>query len=292
MNVLANIEFMPPINPAKLAASRERHAGSGVKLYARVRGEVPNFAAFALESEPLSMLFTSKVGKEDGIVIGFGTNAKQIDTHDASAVEAVVRKFLPGVTVTETIAYDWHLDPWSLGTWCVLRPGQMTKYLATLREHEGLVYFAGGDIALGWRGFIDGAIESGNQVAHQLLAHLAGRSRPTTSETRDAGTIPPEGFATGDDALRQCAVCHPHDASGQHGVGPNLHGVVGREVASAPGYPFSPALKALGGRWSPEQLDAFLTSPGAQAPGTKMAFSGIADTAKRAALIEALSRLR
>lgn len=292
MNVLANIEFSPPLDPAKLAASRERHAGSGVKLYARVRGEVPNFAAFALESEPLSMLFTSKVGKEDGVVIGFGTSAKQIDTHDASAVEAVVRKYLPDVTVTETIAYDWHLDPWSLGTWCVLRPGQMTKYLAKLREPEGLVYFAGGDIALGWRGFIDGAIESGNQVAHELLARLAGRSRPTARETGDAGAVPSAEVARSDDALRQCAVCHPNDASGQHGVGPNLRGVVGREVASAPEYPFSPALKTVGGRWSPEQLDAFLTSPVTRAPGTKMAFGGVSDAGKRAAIIEALSRLR
>jgi cytochrome c len=75
-------------------------------------------------------------------------------------------------------------------------------------------------------------------------------------------------------------------------VGPNLRGVVGRELASAPGYAYSEALRARGGHWSAAELDAFLASPARRVPGTTMAFGGIADPAERAALIELLSKLR
>jgi monoamine oxidase len=291
LNLLGRIEFSPPLAPAKLAAASERHAGSGVKVYARVRGETPNFAAFAPESEPFSMIFTGETGAAGGVLIAFGTRPDKIDVHSAAAVQAEVRKFMPQLEVAETIAYDWHLDPFSLGTWCILRPGQMTKYLAALREPEGLVHLAGADFALGWRGFIDGAIESGNAVAHEVIARLGGRA---TAEAHGAPAATARADATGSDvdALRTCTVCHPTDASGAHGVGPNLRGVLDREVASAPGYAYSEALRTRGGRWSPAELDAFLASPAERVPGTAMAFGGIADPAERAALVELLSKLR
>jgi cytochrome c2 len=95
-----------------------------------------------------------------------------------------------------------------------------------------------------------------------------------------------------EDGLRRAfTVCHPSDASGQHGVGPNLRGVPGRKIASVPDYPFSEALRSLDSTWSPEQLDAFLANPLKRAPGTKMAFGGVASASDRAALIELLSKI-
>jgi monoamine oxidase len=294
MNVLGRIEFSPPLAPAKLAASQQRHAGAGVKVYARVRGETPSVAAFAPESEPFSMIFTGETGKQGGVLIAFGTSAGKIDVHSAAAVQAEVRKFLPELEVTDTIAYDWHLDPYSLGTWCILRPGQMTKYLAALREPEGLVHLAGGDFALGWRGFIDGAIESGNAVAHEVIARLADGGAPAARAENGAepGHAGISATAPAPSALRTCAVCHPTDAAAGHGVGPNLNGVVDREVASAPGYSYTTALRARGGRWTAAELDAFLANPSARVPGTAMAFPGIQDPVERAALLELLAKLR
>ena len=276
MNVLAKIEFSPALDPAKLAASRERHAGSGVKLYACVRGEVPNFAAFAPEAEPLSMIFTSEAGKEGGVLIAFGTSPKQID-NSASAVAPFVPAGYHGdrdERLRLAPIRRWHLVP------------ARRRHLAAARARR-LVHFPG-DMALGWRGFIDGP-SSGNQArtnCWRLGPHHAA------SEAPGATPLPAAELAGGEDALRQCAVCHPSDASGRHGVGPNLRGVVGREIAIAPEYPFSPALQSLGGHWSPPRLDAFLTNPLTHAPGTKMAFGGVANEENRAALIEALSKLR
>lgn len=282
MNVLEKIQFVPALRPAKLAASRERHAGAGIKLYARVRGELPPLAIFAPESEPLSSIFSMGEGRHGTELVAFGTDPRRLDAHSASAVQNFLRRFLPDVEVLDTVAYDWHLDPWSLGTWCVLRKGQATKYLAALREPHGRVHFAGADWAMGWRGFIDGAIESGTRVAQQVVTQLDDRVAPT------AGAGPAEEQA----ALRQCAMCHPTEASGVPGVGPNLRGVHGRPAAGDPGFAYSEALRGRGVRWTDAELDAFLTDPAAYAPGTSMPFAGLKDPAARAEVIRILRDLK
>ncbi|MCP4037281.1 MAG: FAD-dependent oxidoreductase [bacterium] len=292
MNVLANIDFAPALHPDKIAASRERHAGAGVKGYIRVRDELPPIVMFAPESEPLASIMTMTAGASESggytELVAFGTDPAKIDMHDKSAVQAALRKFLPDAVVTQTLAYDWHLDPYSLGTWCVLRKGQMSKYLAALREPHGRVHFAGGDIALGWRGFIDGAIESGTRVAREVAAQLSGRGRSPVAAAAHAAQHP----GAAEVAFQQCAICHPTDESGRAGVGPNLRGVAGRPMASDPSYAYSQALRSKKGVWTDEELDAFLADPAARAPGTLMPFAGLKDPADRAAVIRFLHKLR
>jgi cytochrome c len=95
--------------------------------------------------------------------------------------------------------------------------------------------------------------------------------------------------ASGESEYRACAACHSIDKGGSNRVGPNLHGIVGRAVASAEGYGYSAALKAKGGVWDEAALDAFLTNPRKAVPGTKMAFPGLSDNARRKALIDYLA---
>ncbi|MFJ3842364.1 FAD-dependent oxidoreductase [Streptomyces sp. NPDC090054] len=59
------------------------------------------------------------------------------------------------------VGWDWTNDPHAHGTWFTLRPGQLMKALPDLRTTEGRLFFAGADSGSVWRGFIDGAIESG-----------------------------------------------------------------------------------------------------------------------------------
>jgi cytochrome c len=89
----------------------------------------------------------------------------------------------------------------------------------------------------------------------------------------------------------QCAVCH-QVKPGANGIGPSLAGVVGRKIASAPGYSYSPALKKVAGSWNDATLDTWLTSPAKFAPGTKMTFAGYPDAAKRKAVIAYLKTLK
>jgi cytochrome c len=83
----------------------------------------------------------------------------------------------------------------------------------------------------------------------------------------------------------KCSGCHSLD---QNRVGPKLRGVVGGQVASMADYDYSPALKKLGGVWTPERLDQWLQGPQAMAHGSKM-FSQVSDPAQRKAIIAYLS---
>lgn len=107
-------------------------------------------------------------------------------------------------------------------------------------------------------------------------------------------------FAGGDHARGQavfekCYACHSV-VPGEKGLsGPNLYDVVGRAVASEPGFAYSEALKALRRRgypaWTPAALDAFIEAPEDIAPGTAMTFDGLASAQERADLIAYLADL-
>ena len=91
--------------------------------------------------------------------------------------------------------------------------------------------------------------------------------------------------AMGEQVFKRCVACHTIDAGGANGIGPNLHGVVGRAIASHAGFSYSGAMKAKGGVWDEAALDAYLTEPMKALPGTRMAFAGVIDPADRKALI-------
>ncbi|MBT3700108.1 MAG: c-type cytochrome [Alphaproteobacteria bacterium] len=88
---------------------------------------------------------------------------------------------------------------------------------------------------------------------------------------------------------KKCAACHSFAEGGKNKVGPNLFNIVGRDKAAAAGYSYSAALKALGGKWTVEDLNAFLTKPKVFAKGNKMSFPGLKKGKDRANVIKFLS---
>jgi cytochrome c len=92
--------------------------------------------------------------------------------------------------------------------------------------------------------------------------------------------------AKGQATFAKCTSCHTINAGGANGIGPNLHGVVGEGIGQGVGgFAFSDALKSKGGNWDFDKLDAWLTSPKAFAPGTKMTFAGLSKPEDRANVI-------
>ena len=104
-----------------------------------------------------------------------------------------------------------------------------------------------------------------------------------------AGIAAPAAAAEIDGAKlfkKKCTICHRLDETGKKKVGPNLWGVVGRPIGSAPGFKYSKGLgKHAGKTWTEENLNAWLTKPRAFAKGTRMAFPGFRKAEQRAAVI-------
>jgi len=81
----------------------------------------------------------------------------------------------------------------------------------------------------------------------------------------------------GKKVFNKCKACHKLE-EGKNGVGPSLHGLVGRPVASIDGFKYSDAMKAFaeGGKvWDEAALTQYLADPKGVVPGTKMAFAGL-----------------
>jgi monoamine oxidase len=172
LNCLVDIDFTPALSASKQRVSRARHTGSGTKVYARIKGRAPVFLGHGTYDMPLNFLWTEYDDRDSQVLVGFGASPRTLDITNERAVIAAVQAFVPDARVIESFGYDWNSDPYARGTWCMYRPNVLTQDLRELQRAEGKVHFCGSDIADGWRGFIDGAIESGLRVGQHVASQM------------------------------------------------------------------------------------------------------------------------
>ncbi|HUF55156.1 MAG TPA: cytochrome c family protein [Thermohalobaculum sp.] len=110
-----------------------------------------------------------------------------------------------------------------------------------------------------------------------LATVLAAGAVATTAPAQEAGDA-----EAGEKVFRKCMACHTVE-EGQNRVGPSLHGVVGRDVASVEDFSYSDAMLAWGeGKtWDAELLDTYLEDPRGVVEGTTMIFAGLKDEEDR-----------
>ena len=63
---------------------------------------------------------------------------------------------------------NWGSNPYSKGTYIVFKPGQLTNYGSLLRIPHNRIFFAGAERS-SWVNNMEGAVESGEQVADQIV---------------------------------------------------------------------------------------------------------------------------
>jgi cytochrome c len=126
-----------------------------------------------------------------------------------------------------------------------------------------------------------------------------------TTETADAAPAAPEMVALeitdasgaqlsgnptqGQRIFVQCATCHSVNA-GENRVGPSLHGIVGRQAGTVPGFRYSEANRTSGITWTEQELFTYLENPQARIRGTIMAFGGLRRPQDRADVIAYLKQ--
>lgn len=172
VNTWADIEFEPKLEGAYAHMAKEQQAGESTKIWALVGNQEQPFYGVGL-STTIKWLATEYQIPEGNLMCGFGCEDAQLDVEDPEAVAAAVRELLPGADVVATDAHAWNRDEFSNGTWMAYRPGQVIAYSHGLQRPLGRLTFAGSDLASGWAGWMDGALESGQRAAEHVLGMLA-----------------------------------------------------------------------------------------------------------------------
>ena len=143
-------------------------------------------------------------------------------------------------------------------------------------------------------------VEAAKQAQEEAMAPAesegegeGGEGEGASGEEADAGPDPAVMVAQadpadGEKAVRPCVACHTFEAGGPNKVGPNLHNIVGAEVASNGDFSYSDAMVEHGGQWTIDRLWAYLQDPRGVVPGTKMTFGGVRKDEDLAAIIRHL----
>ena len=120
-------------------------------------------------------------------------------------------------------------------------------------------------------------------VIEGAVEETAGPAEMSMAEALNAMPAA-ELIAAGEKIFSKCQSCHSIEAGGANGIGPNLHGTMGKAVAGHPGFAYSAELKAHGGTWDWDNMNEWLKNPKGYVPGTKMSFAGLSKIEDRAAV--------
>ncbi|MCE6999015.1 FAD-dependent oxidoreductase [Saccharothrix sp. S26] len=164
VNVWRNITFSPALPAAHREATT---AGMGVteerKLWIDLAKPSYRFVAESPEGRGDPFCYIGRFNDGDPVV------AFTVDTtfneNDGDAVERAIRRIIPEAKVRDYVVTNFAKDEFALGTGGYRQPYQLIRLHEKLQQPHGRVKFAGSDIANGWNGYIDGAIEDGLRVA-------------------------------------------------------------------------------------------------------------------------------
>ena len=96
----------------------------------------------------------------------------------------------------------------------------------------------------------------------------------------------------GERLFAPCRACHSLDPAEQGRPGPNLAGLIGRNIGGDTAFDYSPVLRKAredGLRWDTQRLETFLADPEEMFPGLWMSMRGIEDSAERQSLVRFLA---
>lgn len=176
VNMWSSITFTPPLSEVHLKAAKQGMAiRNSTKMWLHVRGNTDRVSATWPVGSAISAL-RSEVRLPDGqqILVAF-TQRPDFDLGDRDLIERTLADALPGAELVDLIAQDWGQDEFSQGASPFQWPTQLSTMVPQLQQPSGRLLFATSDIANGWSGYIDGAIESGI-TAGRMAGHLVNRS--------------------------------------------------------------------------------------------------------------------
>ncbi|KAI8940970.1 hypothetical protein NX059_002220 [Plenodomus lindquistii] len=182
LNVLADITFDPPLSQGKLAAAKIGNINQTVKVHAEISNkDLRSWTGITFPHNELHYAIgdgTTPAGNTHIVCFG-GQNKHMNPEVDISQTQrAVSSLFTPShydnasLEIKRLVFHNWSKDEFAKGAWFFSPPGLLSAHLEDMRARHGNVVFANSDWALGWRSFIDGAIEEGNRAAMEVRKEI------------------------------------------------------------------------------------------------------------------------
>ncbi|HET7690049.1 MAG TPA: FAD-dependent oxidoreductase, partial [Nocardioidaceae bacterium] len=185
------IDYEPPLPAARDQLTQRVPQGSSIKclaVYETPFWRTDGLSGLVLDCDgPVSMVIdASPEAAGPGILVGFyeGRNARAASgLSSAERREQVLACFSRHVgdralAPREYLDQDWSQEPFTRGCYAgVMPPGAWTGYGHALREPVGPIHWAGTETALSAMGYVEGALESGERAAAEVLAAMTDRRR-------------------------------------------------------------------------------------------------------------------
>jgi len=179
LNVLKTITFDPLLTGDKNFAVDIGHINQCIKVHAEISNrDMRSWTGVNYPNGKLIYGFgdgTTPVGNTHIVCFGGQHNHFEPEEDIDHTLEAL-RGFAP-MDIQRVVFHNWSKDEFAKGAWFFSPPTFLTKFLESLRARQGNIFFASADWALGWRSFIDGAIEEGTRAAFAVRKDLA---KPST----------------------------------------------------------------------------------------------------------------
>lgn len=172
LNVLGDVRFEPGLPAAQAAAVSAPQTSTGCKVLIKARGGRGRVDASAADQAFAHVLTDRRLADGSDLLIAFGPDARALAGAQLSDVQRCLDALVGGMTVEDFVWHDWTSDVHARGTWAVHAPGWVTAHSSAFDIGTENLFFAGGDIANGWVGHIDGAIETGMRAARQADHYL------------------------------------------------------------------------------------------------------------------------
>jgi monoamine oxidase len=180
-STLRSVAFSPALTPEKRSVIDALPYESVTRIYLQSRDRYwmrEGLSGFAETDHPME-IWDSTYGQPStrGILMSYnrGPKARALGRESETAqlrfgLEAVERVY-PGVrnNYERGFVKVWDRDPWARGAIAYLLPGQVSSLQPHIARPEGKIYFAG-EHASSVRGWMQGALESGQRAASEIDA--------------------------------------------------------------------------------------------------------------------------
>jgi monoamine oxidase len=179
------IAYEPEVPAARSVLVQRFPMGAAIKciaLYERAFWRERGFSGEAISDRgAVGFVLDTSHGSSQPALVAFieGAPARAWSGRPAQERRRAVLRDLAGIfgpeaeQASDYLDQDWIAEPWTGGCSAgFTTPGTLSRFGPALREPVGCIHWAGTETASEWFGYMEGALESGERAAREVLSRL------------------------------------------------------------------------------------------------------------------------